>query len=73
VVDVDQAVILQLICAFVSLQVYHDGIRNINTLVILRKLALPVVLTLILALTVPYVLAAGIMPIFGKYNCKVII
>ncbi|XP_031563606.1 E3 ubiquitin-protein ligase MARCH6-like [Actinia tenebrosa] len=47
-------------------QVYHDGIRNINTFLILRKLALPVVLTLLLALTVPYVLAAGIIPIFVK-------
>lgn len=48
-------------------QVYHDGIRNVNTIFILRRLALPVVLTLLLALTVPYVIAAGIVPLFGKW------
>ncbi|XP_032220194.2 E3 ubiquitin-protein ligase MARCHF6 isoform X2 [Nematostella vectensis] len=45
-------------------RVYNDGIRNINTVLILRRLAVPVVLCLLLAVTVPYVIANGIIPIF---------
>ena len=48
-------------------QVYNDGIRNVNTVFILRKLAAPVVFTLLLSLAVPYFIAAGIIPIFGKH------
>lgn len=47
-------------------QVYNDGIRNVNASFIIEKLAVPVVVTLLLSLAVPYFIAAGLIPIFGK-------
>lgn len=49
-------------------QVYNDGIRNVNTMFILKRLAAPVVFTLLLSLAVPYLIAAGIIPLFGRYT-----
>ncbi|XP_070576243.1 E3 ubiquitin-protein ligase MARCHF6-like [Ptychodera flava] len=46
-------------------QVYQDGFRNLNLKFIFRHLALPVVTSLLLALTVPYFFAAGIVPLLG--------
>ena len=50
----------------ISLQVYQDGVRNMRVRFILRGLALPVVTSLLLAVTLPYVIAAGLIPMFGK-------
>lgn len=48
-----------------SLQVYANGIRNIDLQFIIRKLAAPVISVLLLALCVPYVIAAGVVPAVG--------
>lgn len=49
-------------------QAYQDGVRNINVMFIFRHVTLPVVTCLLLAVTVPYVIAAGVVPIIGKYE-----
>ena len=50
-------------------QVYQDGVRNVNVVFIFRHVTLPVVTCLLLAVTIPYVIAAGIIPLIGKtYN-----
>lgn len=50
-------------------QVYQDGVRNVNVVFIFRHVTLPVVTCLLLAVTIPYVIAAGIIPMIGKtYN-----
>ncbi|KAL2097553.1 hypothetical protein ACEWY4_006760 [Coilia grayii] len=46
-------------------QVYANGIRNIDLHFIIRKLAAPVIAVLLLSLCVPYVIAAGIVPLIG--------
>ncbi|KAJ1203352.1 hypothetical protein NDU88_007139 [Pleurodeles waltl] len=46
-------------------QVYANGIRNIDLHFIIRKLAAPVISVLLLALCVPYLIAAGIVPLLG--------
>ncbi|XP_064201628.1 E3 ubiquitin-protein ligase MARCHF6-like [Anguilla rostrata] len=46
-------------------QVYANGIRNIDLHFIIRKLAAPVMAVLLLSLCVPYVIAAGIVPLMG--------
>ncbi|XP_036374705.1 E3 ubiquitin-protein ligase MARCHF6-like isoform X2 [Megalops cyprinoides] len=46
-------------------QVYANGIRNIDLHFIIRKLAAPVMGVLLLSLSVPYSIAAGIIPIVG--------
>ncbi|KAJ8277712.1 hypothetical protein GJAV_G00078920 [Gymnothorax javanicus] len=46
-------------------QVYANGIRNIDLHFIIRKLAAPAITVLLLSLCVPYVIAAGIVPIMG--------
>ncbi|XP_018609773.1 E3 ubiquitin-protein ligase MARCH6 [Scleropages formosus] len=46
-------------------QVYANGIRNIDLHFIIRRLAAPVITVLLLSLCVPYVIAAGIVPIIG--------
>ncbi|XP_077982341.1 E3 ubiquitin-protein ligase MARCHF6-like [Glandiceps talaboti] len=46
-------------------QVYQDGFRNLNLKFIIRHLALPVVISLLVGLTLPYFFAAGIVPLFG--------
>uniref|UniRef100_A0A674MZ75 E3 ubiquitin-protein ligase MARCHF6 n=1 Tax=Takifugu rubripes TaxID=31033 RepID=A0A674MZ75_TAKRU len=46
-------------------QVYANGIRNIDLQFIIRKLAAPVISVLLLALCVPYVIAAGVVPAVG--------
>lgn len=57
--------ILVLIC-FPIFQVYANGIRNIDLHYIIRKLAAPVISVLLLSLCVPYVIAAGIVPLLGE-------
>ena len=52
----------------IFLQAYQDGVRNINVMFIFRHVTLPVVTCLLLAVTVPYVIAAGVVPIIGKYE-----
>ncbi|XP_068697497.1 E3 ubiquitin-protein ligase MARCHF6-like isoform X2 [Montipora foliosa] len=47
-------------------QVYQDGVRNINVMFIFRHVTLPVVTCLLLAVTVPYVIAAGIVPMIVR-------
>lgn len=44
---------------------YANGIRNIDLQFIIRKLAAPVISVLLLALCVPYVIAAGVVPAVG--------
>ncbi|XP_002737454.1 E3 ubiquitin-protein ligase MARCHF6-like [Saccoglossus kowalevskii] len=46
-------------------QVYQDGFRNLNIKFILQHLAAPVLCSLLLALTVPYFFAAGVLPLFS--------
>uniref|UniRef100_A0A8C4R178 RING-type E3 ubiquitin transferase n=1 Tax=Eptatretus burgeri TaxID=7764 RepID=A0A8C4R178_EPTBU len=46
-------------------QVYANGLRNMNLHFILRELAIPVITVLLLYLCVPYVLAAGAVPLLG--------
>ncbi|XP_046879818.1 E3 ubiquitin-protein ligase MARCHF6-like [Hypomesus transpacificus] len=46
-------------------QVYANGIRNIDLHFIIRKLATPVISVLLLSLCVPYIIAAGVVPIVG--------
>uniref|UniRef100_A0A8C4RUR9 E3 ubiquitin-protein ligase MARCHF6 n=1 Tax=Erpetoichthys calabaricus TaxID=27687 RepID=A0A8C4RUR9_ERPCA len=46
-------------------QVYANGIRNIDLHFIIQKLAAPVISVLLLSLCVPYVIAAGIVPLMG--------
>ena len=48
-------------------QVYQDGVRNINVMFIFRHVTLPVITCLLLAVTLPYVIAAGVVPIIGEY------
>lgn len=49
-------------------QVYQDGVRNVNVMFIFRHVTLPVVTCLLLAVSIPYVIAAGVVPIFGEYQ-----
>lgn len=51
-----------------SLQVYANGIRNIDLQFIIRKLAAPVISVLLLALCVPYVIASGVVPAVGGFH-----
>ncbi|XP_048832439.1 E3 ubiquitin-protein ligase MARCHF6-like [Brienomyrus brachyistius] len=46
-------------------QVYANGIRNMDLHFIIQKLAVPVISVLLLSLCVPYVIAAGIVPVMG--------
>ncbi|XP_071785364.1 E3 ubiquitin-protein ligase MARCHF6-like [Asterias amurensis] len=46
-------------------QVYQDGFRNLNLGFIIRRVVLPVVTCLVLILTAPYAVAAGITPLLG--------
>ncbi|KAM8967009.1 E3 ubiquitin-protein ligase MARCHF6 [Pelodytes ibericus] len=46
-------------------QVYANGIRNIDLHFIIRKLAAPVISVLLLSLCIPYIIAAGIVPLVG--------
>lgn len=47
-------------------QVYQDGVRNVNVVFIFRHVTLPVVTCLLLAVTIPYVIAAGIIPMIVR-------
>lgn len=47
---------------------YANGIRNIDLQFIIRKLAAPVISVLLLALCVPYVIAAGVVPAVGGFT-----
>jgi len=47
-------------------QVYQDGVRNINVMFIFRHVTLPVITCLLLAVTLPYVIAAGVVPIIVR-------
>lgn len=46
-------------------EVYQDGLHNVNLRFIMRHLAAPVVVVLGLALSVPYVIANSLVPMFG--------
>ncbi|XP_078271526.1 E3 ubiquitin-protein ligase MARCHF6 isoform X2 [Rhinoraja longicauda] len=46
-------------------QVYANGIRNLDLHFIICKLAAPVIAVLLLSLCLPYVIAAGIVPLLG--------
>ncbi|XP_076448811.1 E3 ubiquitin-protein ligase MARCHF6-like isoform X2 [Babylonia areolata] len=46
-------------------QVYNDGLRNMNLLFILNRLALPAVCLLGMVLAVPYAVARTLVPLFG--------
>ena len=50
----------------VSVQVYNDGLRNMNLLYILHKLAIPAVCLLGMVLAVPYAIARTIVPVLGQ-------
>lgn len=54
-----------LLIIFLMLQVYANGIRNIDLHYIIRKLAAPVISVLLLSLCVPYVIASGVVPLLG--------
>ncbi|CAG9812916.1 unnamed protein product [Phaedon cochleariae] len=43
---------------------YRDGIRDINLTFIFRELAAPVIISFGLALTIPYVIAYSVVPVF---------
>lgn len=55
-------IILQM---WLFLQVYNDGIRNMNLRFILTKLCAPVIGVLGMSLSVPYVVARSIVPFLG--------
>ena len=60
------------LAVFVMLQIYRNGIRNMNLKFIVTKVAIPVILYLSLALVVPYVFVHGIVPqfmYFGEWVC----
>ncbi|XP_078720049.1 E3 ubiquitin-protein ligase MARCHF6-like [Lampetra fluviatilis] len=46
-------------------QIYANGLRNMNLWFIIRELAAPVVTVLLLYLCIPYVIAAGAVPLLG--------
>ncbi|XP_072169738.1 E3 ubiquitin-protein ligase MARCHF6-like [Diadema setosum] len=46
-------------------QVYQDGLRQLNLTFITRRLAFPVTICLLIALSAPYAFAVGIFPLFG--------
>lgn len=48
------------------LQVYNDGLRNMNLYYILNKLCLPVVCVLGMMLALPYIIAKSFLPALGK-------
>jgi len=48
------------------LQVYANGIRNIDLHFIVRRLAAPVICVLLLSLCVPYTISSGITPLLGE-------
>jgi hypothetical protein len=50
------------------LQIYNNGIRNINLNFIIRELAAPCIAWLGLALAMPYVMSQSIVPLFSKSN-----
>ncbi|MEQ2219142.1 hypothetical protein XENOCAPTIV_013163, partial [Xenoophorus captivus] len=47
------------------LQVYANGIRNIDLHFIVRRLAAPVICLLLLSLCVPYSISKGLTPLLG--------
>ena len=48
-----------------TLQAYRNGFLNMNLSFIIMKIFYPIMLSLLLTLTVPYVVTAGIMPLIG--------
>ncbi|KAG1665121.1 E3 ubiquitin-protein ligase MARCH6 [Nymphon striatum] len=46
-------------------QMYQNGLRQINLSFVIRKLIIPVVICLGLALSIPYVIASSLVPLFG--------
>ena len=51
---------------FLYLQIYNDGLRNMNLKFILYKLCFPVIGVLGMSLSVPYVVARSVVPALGK-------
>lgn len=45
-----------------SLQMYRNGIRNMNLTFIIVKIVLPIAMYLSLTLAIPYVLSHGLVP-----------
>jgi E3 ubiquitin-protein ligase MARCH6 len=50
------------------LQLYQDGIRRMNLTFVLWQLAIPAIVTLGLALALPYIVAHSIVPFFGMLH-----
>jgi hypothetical protein len=53
---------------YTILQVYNDGLRNMNLKFILYKLCFPVIGVLGMSLSVPYVIARSLVPALGMYR-----
>ena len=51
-------------------QVYNDGLRNMNLLYILHKLAIPAVCLLGMVLALPYAVARTIVPLLGQFSVR---
>ena len=52
---------------FCLIQVYNQGLRNMDLMLIITTLCLPTIGCLGMALTVPYVFARSFIPLFGKF------
>ena len=48
-------------------QLYQDGIRRMNLTFVLWELGIPAIVTLGLALALPYIVAHSIVPLFGMF------
>ena len=53
---------------FCLIQVYSQGLRNMDLMLIITTLCLPTIGCLGMALTVPYVFARSFIPLFGKFS-----
>lgn len=51
--------------SYFTLQAYRNGFLNMNLSFIIMKIFYPIMISLLLTLTVPYVATAGIMPLIG--------
>ena len=45
-----------------GLQLYQDGIRNLNLTFVLKEVARPVIVFLSLCILVPYIILMGVLP-----------
>lgn len=51
-----------------TVQMYQDGVRQLNLRLVVLDLVVPVVVVLGLALAVPYLLATSLVPAFGQLD-----